>query len=593
MFKKFFTKKNNGFSIIEAIVGIFLFVTAFYALYGVLSFSFALISQNKMALGARALADEQMEYLRSLPFNSVGVVAGNPSGAIPATESITLNGVQYTRRNVIFWVDDPKDGLATDVSPDTISTDYKQAKIEVTWSFRGTAKSFFTVTNITPKGMETNAPGGIFKITVADASTSPVQGANINIKNTATGLDVNRLTPSSGIWYEYGLPPGTGYEITVTKAGYNSSQTYSTSTVTNPDPGHLTSIDDTVNPKVFFIDKVSGETVVLYNVPAENTWSDSFADASKLSSMASTTVSAGALVLTDNLGVYDLNGSATSTWVTPADIYRWTEVSWSATKPAGTNLFYQVYYDNLGTATLVPDSKIPGNSTGILASPINLEGLNDQSFGRTGNTRIKISVTESTTDTTFTPALLNWTVKYDVHVPHANFTFNMIGMTKLIGTDAGLSPVYKFNQNPITDSSGVMATTSLEYDTYTVSRTGYDIAESCPAQPQYIAPDTFSSVFIDMTASNPEAILIQVKDTAGADVPGAHVRLYRAAPAFDETKTAGLRCGQAFWNGLSVGTIVGGDPYSIDVSIPPYTSTTTITDLVDVSGYSTFTATAN
>ncbi len=580
---------TRGFSIIEALVGVFLFTMAFYALYGVLGFSFALISQNKARLGAQALVDEQMEYLRSLPFASVGVVSGNPSGAIPATESISLNGISYTRRNVIFWVDDPKDGIAP---ADTISTDYKQVKIEVSWNFRGTTKKFFTVTNITPKGMETNVPGGIFKITVADATTAPVQGANVNIKNATTGLNVNRLTPSSGIWYEYGLPPAVGYEITVTKPGYNSAQTYGTAAVANPDPAHLTSIDDNVNAKTFFIDKVSGETATIYNIPAAGTWSDTFTDASKLASMASTTVNGDDLVLTQNdPGVYAQNGSATSTWIAPADMYRWTEVSWSATKPVGTNLFYQIYYDNAGTATLVPDGKIPGNSAGLSVSPVSLTGLNDQPFGLTGNARLKISVMASTADTGTTPELHDWTVKYDVHAPRPNFTFNMRG-AKTIGTDGGGATVYKFNQNLATDAFGVFATTTIEWDTYAISKTGYDIAESCPAQPQYIAPNTFPSVFIDMTNSVPHAILVQVKDALGADVPGAHVRLYRASPAFNQMKTAGLRCGQAFWNGLSEGTAALGDSYSIDASAPPYTSTTTTAN-VDVSGYSTFTAVVN
>jgi hypothetical protein len=52
-------------------------------------------------------------------------------------------------------------------------------------------------------------------------------------------------------------------------------------------------------------------------------------------------------------------------------------------------------------------------------------------------------------------------------------------------------------------------------------------------------------------------------------------------------KVAGLRCGQTFWNGLPEGTNALGNPYNLDISAPPYTSTTTLPN-IDVSGYSTY-----
>jgi hypothetical protein len=583
---------TRGVSIIEALVGIFLFTTAFYALYGVLNFSTALIAQNKMRLGAMALVEEQIEYARSIPFASVGTVMGNPSGVLPQTETITLNGITYTRRSVVSWVDNPQDGLATDIPLiDTIPTDYKQVKVESSWNFRGATYKFSSVSNITPKGLETNVPGGIFVFTVLDEQNQPVQGATIKILKP-TVIDETRYTNALGQWFEYGVPPGPDYAITITKpGGYSTALTYAADAVlTNPNPGHLTSIDDTLTPVSVNIDKVSGPTISLYNPPVQNTWSDTFADMSNLASTASTTVLAGNLELETILGLYEQTGSATSTWIAPANIHRWTEFSWNDdTSSPGTSIFYQVYQDVGGVATLVPDSKIPGNSAGLSVSPVSLTGLNDQSFGRTGDARIKISAVFNTTDTAVTPLLHSWTVKYDIHVPLSNSSFTMKG-TKTIGTDAGGFPVYKFNQNLLTDGSGLMSTTTLEYDTYAISKAGYDIAESCPPQPQYIAPDTFTSTFIDMTPSVPHAIFVQAKDALGVDALGAHVRLYRAAPAFDEMKVAGLRCGQVFWNGLSEGTIANGDPYTIDVSASPYTGTTTIPN-VEVSGYSLFTAT--
>jgi hypothetical protein len=257
---------------------------------------------------------------------------------------------------------------------------------------------------------------------------------------------------------------------------------------------------------------------------------------------------------------------------------------------------YRVYYNDGGTPTMVPDANLPGNSAGFSVSPINLSGLNNNSFdpGEVNPvfSQLAIAVEASTTNTSLTPSVEDWTFAYDTHVPRTNFSFNMRG-AKLIGTDASFAPVYKYNLNPQTNSSGIMATTSLEWDTYTISKSGYQIAESCPAQPQYMAPDIDSNTYIDMAPSTSNAILVQVKTVAGAEIPGALVRLYRAtAPAFDQTKKTGMRCGQAFWGSLDEGTSANGKPYAIDVSAPPYTGTTTIAN-VDVSGYSTITAIAN
>lgn len=579
----------KGFSLVELLVAVFVFSIAFTALYGVLVSSLVVLGQNKAKLGAVSLVQEQLEYVRSLPFNSVGVVLGNPSGAIPVTATTTLNGILYTRRTAVFWMDDPKDGLVS--TTDTISTDYKQVKVEVSWVFRGDTKSVSAITTISPKGLETNVPGGIFKFTVFDVSGAPVPGATITIFKAGV-LNVSRVVPDSGVWHEYGVATGTGYQITVTKPGYSTAKTYATSTtLTSPVPEHLTSIDDGINPISFQIDRVSSAHVYVYDAPASGSWTDTFADGSKLSAVSSMEVQGGDLVLTNTAGVYDTSGSATSTWIAPANVSEWDQFSWDDTQPASTTLAYRVYYDNGGVDTLIPDAELPGNSAGFSSSPVNLFGLNGPD-GQTNYTKLKIGVVATTSDTATTSAVHDWTITYNTHVSRPNFAFNMRGL-KDVGTDSGGAPVYKYNQDTATDASGVMATTSLEWDTYTISKVGYDVAGSCLSQPVYIAPDTDADMFVDLTLSVPHAILVHVKDVGGNDVPYARVRLYRAvAPAFDQTKIASGRCGDAFWNGRSQGTFALGNPYSIDVSAPPYVSTTTVTD-VDVSGYSIVNVTAN
>jgi prepilin-type N-terminal cleavage/methylation domain-containing protein len=582
-------RSQRGYTLIELLVALFVFSIAFVALYGLLVSSITLLGQNKAKLGAVSLVEEQIEYVRSLPYSGVGVVLGNPSGPIPATATTTLNGTLYTLRTAVFWVDDPKDGVASttvSTTTDMVSTDYKQVKVEASWDFRGQTKSFSAVTTIAPKGLETNVPGGIFKITVFDASGAPVPGAIIDIVKSGI-LNVTRIVPDSGIWHEYGVATGTDYEITVTKPGYTTAKTYSvTPQLADPFPPHHTSIDDQVNPIAFEIDRVSSANVYVYDVPASGSWSDTFPDDTKLAATTFMERQSGDVTLVNTAGVYASSGSAFSTWITPTDISEWTEFSWSDTRPASTTLVYHVYYDNGGVETLVPDSDLPGNAAGIIStSSISLVGLNGLS-GVTSYEKIKVGVTATTDDTMIAPAVHNWTVTYVTHTPRASFSFNMHGL-KDMGDDSGGLPVYKYDTDVMTDTSGVMATSSLEWDTYTIQKTGYDVMV-CDDSSLYIAPDTMANIHVDMTPSAPHAILVRVEDSGGSRIPYARVRLYR--PSFDQTKITSGMCAHVFWSGRPEGTVAGGDAYSIDVSIPPYTSTTTVTD-VDVSDYSEITVT--
>ena len=231
----------------------------------------------------------------------------------------------------------------------------------------------------------------------------------------------------------------------------------------------------------------------------------------------------------------------------------------------------------------MPDTELPGNSAGITVSPVSLAGLNTGALGTANYTSIRIAVTATTANLLETPSAQDWKVKYERHTPKTAFTFGMRG-AKTIGTDGGGAPVYKYNQNFTTDGNGMAATTSLEWDTYTLSiPASFDIAESCPPQPPYVAPNTTVTTYMDLAADTTHSILVRVVNNAGVEQTDALVRLWRTG--YNNTKSVGQRCAQAFWPGMSEGTVVNGDAYSIDVSMPPHTATTTVLN-VDVSGYS-------
>lgn len=96
-----------GITLIEVIVATTIFLMIALALYETFStvVRVALVSQNKVT--ATALANEQMEIIRNLSYEDVGIQGGLPNGSIPHIQTLTRDGVEFTVTTVIRNIDDP------------------------------------------------------------------------------------------------------------------------------------------------------------------------------------------------------------------------------------------------------------------------------------------------------------------------------------------------------------------------------------------------------------------------------------------------------------------------------------------------------
>ncbi|HOX96668.1 MAG TPA: hypothetical protein PLI45_04805 [Candidatus Woesebacteria bacterium] len=101
-------------------------------------------------------------------------------------------------------------------------------------------------------------------------------------------------------------------------------------------------------------------------------------------------------------------GTITSTPITIANID--TNAVWNAlefTDEAGTDITYQIYYDVTGVPTIIPDSALPGNSTGFTSSPVSLIGLNPTTYPI-------LYVKSNLSDSAGAPSLYDWGVTLNV-----------------------------------------------------------------------------------------------------------------------------------------------------------------------------------
>lgn len=240
---------ESGYTIVELMIAIILLgiiVYSTFQLFTALVNSSLLMKRKAVAL---SLATNQMEYLKSLPYNSLAVAGGSivSSNPLPATVTKTLAGTKYTVTTSINYVDDAYDGCGSYPSPtlkqtycrsyppptgapatDTNAADYKIAHVKVT-DTTGIVLSDVD-SEIAARVAETASNTGALFVKIIDANGNPLSGATAHVTNTTSSptVDVNDVTDQNGVAIFYGLPPDTtnyDYYITGSLANYSTLAT--------------------------------------------------------------------------------------------------------------------------------------------------------------------------------------------------------------------------------------------------------------------------------------------------------------------------------------------------------------------------------
>lgn len=238
----------RGVTLIDTVVGIALMLVVFLGIFAAFELSVDVVSNNKARSGAIALADQQMEYIRSLSYASVGTVGGVPSGTLQQSQIISLNGVTYTRRTIVLYEDDPKDGTGASDS-NGITEDYKAAKVDVAWTTRNGTRHVDLVTRVSPaNGLETNpcsSACGTFVANVVNSVSQPVAGASVTITNSTTNPTVNfsTFTNASGTVTLLAAPAASGYSVSASDPGYTSASASSLTVSNNQTTSKTLAID--------------------------------------------------------------------------------------------------------------------------------------------------------------------------------------------------------------------------------------------------------------------------------------------------------------------------------------------------------------
>ncbi len=258
MIKSPIFKKRKGFSLVEVLVGSFLLLIVFLGIFLAYQLGLKVVSQSKNRVIATAIVNGELEKIRNLPYESVGVDGEFPDGILEASKIISLNGVNYTVEIRVDYVVDSADGISS--PSDTCPNDYKRVSVKVSWSgiFGGEVQS---VADISPKTLiqECNETGGVLLIQVFDAYGIMVSSPLIEVRDPLTDEVIKNAVPAEGRYF-FSLASGT-YKVVVSKTNYSSSRTYGIDEVTTPEKPHALILEGEVTEVSFSIDELSSMTV--------------------------------------------------------------------------------------------------------------------------------------------------------------------------------------------------------------------------------------------------------------------------------------------------------------------------------------------
>lgn len=232
-------KMQRGFGLIETVLGTALFVSVGLGVYQVYIKAFEVAERARMRSAMTALAAEEIETIRNLPYQSVGNTLGIPAGVLLPSKQVTKGQYLFDVDTTVRNIDDPFDGqIGSTTYNDLSPADSRLVEVVVHCSVcRRSIAPVSLTTRIAPLNLEGASTNGALFITVLDANGNPVEGAEIHLTNASSTIVINETTNASGMLQIIDMLPGVEvYQVTATKSGYTTERTYATGSSTAPNP---------------------------------------------------------------------------------------------------------------------------------------------------------------------------------------------------------------------------------------------------------------------------------------------------------------------------------------------------------------------
>ena len=230
---------KNGFTLIETIIGLAVFAIVSVSIYTSYSNIIDILIAAQSNFAAIAVASNEIEVVRNIPYPDVGLNGGSPQGSLKPLKTVIFDGAPFTVTTSVKNIDDPFDGTINSNPKDLIPADYKIVEIYVNCSSCAKFSPVKVSTIVAPRSLEKATRNGALFINVTDASGNPVVGANVSIINNTLvpPININDITNVSGSLNFVDIATSSaGYRVSATKSGYSTERTYPPGDSANPNP---------------------------------------------------------------------------------------------------------------------------------------------------------------------------------------------------------------------------------------------------------------------------------------------------------------------------------------------------------------------
>lgn len=254
--------RREGTSLIEVLLAMAIFVILSMSIFFTYGNILEIVGRSEHISLATTLLNREIEIIRNLKYEDIGVQNGFPPGVIPQQITKNFQGMEFQIYAFVRNIDDPFDGTVTSTPADSAPADYKlvelRAECEACLHYRPVS----VTTYVAPAHLEDASENGSLFISVFDANGKPVSAADIIVKNNILSptITITDTTNINGMLQLVDLPTSTNaYEISVSKNGYSSAQTYQVGESENPNPitPHATVASQKLTNISFAIDKNS------------------------------------------------------------------------------------------------------------------------------------------------------------------------------------------------------------------------------------------------------------------------------------------------------------------------------------------------
>lgn len=299
-----FTKTKHGFTLIEAIISTSVFLLFAAGIYSGIQYTFRSVYFSRVRILETAILNEEIEIIRNIPYDDVGIVNGSPAGVLERTTTTPRNGIDFLVTRTIRNIDDVFDGTIDGEIPDhkvavchddntlivgepalephldhgdtegvcpgdenggldTSAADYKFVEVSVICASCAQQNPITMSTFVAPRYLEGDPNNGALRIEVFENSyQTAVQGATVHVtaSTTSSTIDITDTTNNDGELLLVDLPSAlSAYHIVVTKSGYTTDMT--TTSVANPLTPPASVIAENLQTISFEINPVSSITL--------------------------------------------------------------------------------------------------------------------------------------------------------------------------------------------------------------------------------------------------------------------------------------------------------------------------------------------